>query len=98
MPGHTGNRAVFLAVLDVKTTIDLDAAKLKRLMKLTGLKTRKEAVDYALTEAERIARMNQILGRPFYVVEEEEAVVDPTYDLLALRESEKPAYGARRKR
>ena len=81
----------------MKTTIDLDEAKLKRVMKLTGLKTRKDAIDYALTEAERIARINQVLGRPLYVVKEGEAVIDPEYDLAALRESEKPARSRRRK-
>lgn len=67
-------------------------------MKLTGLKTRKEAVDYALTEAERIARINQLLRRPLYVVGQDEPVIDPKYDLAALREAEKPPGGRRRKR
>lgn len=95
--GHTAHTAVFLPLLSVKTTIDLDEAKLKRVMKLTGLKTRKDAIDYALTEAERIARINQVLGRPLYVVGEGEAVIDPEYDLAALRESEKPTRNRRRK-
>jgi Arc/MetJ family transcription regulator len=97
MAGHTAYMAVLLTLFSLKTTIDLDEAKLKRVMKLTGLKTRKDAVDYALTEAERIARIKQVLGRPLYVVAKGEAVVDPDYDLAALREAERPAPRRRRK-
>lgn len=74
----------------MKTTIDLDEEKLKRVMRLTGLKTRKAAVDFALTEAERIARIESFYREPLYVVKEGEPVVDPDYDLEALRSGEKP--------
>jgi hypothetical protein len=69
----------------MKTTIDLDEAKLERVMALTGITTRKEAIEFALTEAERIARIHHALNEPFYVVREEEPVIDPTYDVRALR-------------
>lgn len=69
----------------MKTTIDLDEAKLERVMNLTGLKTRKEAVEFALTEAERIARVHHALDTPFYVVREDGPVVDPAYDVRAMR-------------
>src|ERR1035441_2599765 len=48
----------------MKTTIDLDEAKLKRVMNLTGITTRKEAVDYALTEAERLAKIKRLYENP----------------------------------
>ena len=73
----------------MKTTIELDEAKLIRIMKYTGLKTRKEAINYALTHAERIARLESLLATPFYVTDKQE-IVDPNYDLMALREREKP--------
>jgi hypothetical protein len=75
----------------MKTTIDLDEEKLKRLMRMTGLRTRKAAIDFALTEAERIARVESFYREPFYVVPEGETVVDPSYEVAALRELEKPS-------
>jgi Arc/MetJ family transcription regulator len=68
----------------MKTTIEIDEAKLDRLMSLTGLKTRKEAVDWALTEAERIARIDQIAAHPWDSARVMEAV-DADYDILAIR-------------
>ncbi len=75
----------------MKTTIDLDDKKLLRVMKLAGLKTRKEAIDYALTEAERLAKIRKVLSESMYV-EPAGDVVDPNYDLLRLREAEKPKH------
>ena len=62
---------------------------MKRLMKLTGIKTRKEAIDYALTEAERAARIISFYQSEFYV-DAEGSVVDPDYDVMVEREKEKP--------
>ncbi len=70
----------------MKTTIEIDEAKLERLMHLTGLKTRKEAVDWALTEAERIAAINQIAENPWSAAMLHDAV-DPDYDIVAMRKS-----------
>ena len=75
----------------MKTTIDLDEAKLERVMKLTGLATRKEAVDFALTQAERAASVRALLSRPFFEGITDRLIVDPAYDVLALRRKEKPA-------
>lgn len=47
----------------MKTTIDLDETQLERVMKLTGLTTRKEAIDFALTAAERSARVRALLNQ-----------------------------------
>ncbi len=68
----------------MKTTIEIDEAKLERLMSLTGLKTRKEAVDWALTEAERIARINQIAAHPWESARVKEGI-DAAYDILSIR-------------
>ena len=70
----------------MKTTIEIDDAKLARIMNLTGLKTRKEAVDWALTEAERIAGINRIAEEP-WDAESWKNAVDPNYDIIALRRS-----------
>jgi hypothetical protein len=75
----------------MKTTIDLDEAKLERVMKLTGLTTRKEAIDFALTEAERAARVRAVLNEPFFAGVAEDPLVDPGYDVLTLRARETPA-------
>ena len=77
----------------MKTTIDLDEKKLQRLMRLTGIRTRKEAVDYALTEAEKLAKTREFLSRSIYIDPSGE-VIDPRYDLLKLRELEKPPHAA----
>lgn len=68
----------------MKTTIEIDDAKLLRVMSLTGLKTRKEAVDWALTEAERIARVDQIASHPWDSATVKESV-EPGYDVLSIR-------------
>jgi len=73
----------------MKTTIDIDEAKLKRVMQVAGLKTRKAAVDYALTEAERAARLKKLLTCAVRETEYKSAV-DPKYDVVAMRNRETP--------
>jgi Arc/MetJ family transcription regulator len=68
----------------MKTTIELDDEKLVRIMDLTGLKTRKEAVDWALTEALRIANIDRIAEEPWDAEFLKEAV-EPGYDILEMR-------------
>jgi hypothetical protein len=75
----------------MKTTVDIDDKKLNRVMKLTGLKTMKETIDYALTEAERLAGIRKMFSSSFYVNEAGD-VVDPGYDIVKLREREKPGH------
>ncbi|MEM6912283.1 MAG: type II toxin-antitoxin system VapB family antitoxin [Verrucomicrobiota bacterium] len=75
----------------MKTTIDIDESKLRSLMELRGFKTRKEAIDHALTEAERQAKLDWV----FSADEDEdleEPVIDPNYDLKKMREMDKPNY------
>lgn len=69
----------------MKTTVDLDEAKLERIMALMGIRTRKEAIAFALNEAERIAKINHALNSPLYVVREGEPVIDPDYDVRKMR-------------
>ena len=68
----------------MKTTIEIDEKKLDRIMKMTGIATMKEAVDWALNEAMRIATINQIMEEP-WSAEEARSVMDSNYDLIAIR-------------
>jgi hypothetical protein len=54
------------------------------------LKTRKEAIDYALSQAERAAKIAKLFARPRRSKDELKNLLDPKYDLMALREQEKP--------
>lgn len=75
----------------MKTTIEIDEPKLLSLMELTEIKTRKEAIDFALTEAVRQAKIKKLLETRF-TPEELADAIDPAYDLMALREKEKPSH------
>ena len=70
--------------------MELDEEKLRRVMELTGLKTRKDAIDYALSQAERTAKMAKLYARPRRSEDELKGALDPKYALMALREREKP--------
>jgi Arc/MetJ family transcription regulator len=74
----------------MKTTVELDEEKLLRVMELTGLKTRKEAIDYALSQAERAAKIAKLFARPRRSKGELKNALNPNYNLTALREQEKP--------
>jgi Arc/MetJ family transcription regulator len=73
----------------MKTTIEIDGKKLDRIMKMTGIATMKEAVDWSLSEALRIATINQIMEQP-WTAEEARGVMDSGYDLIAIRNSGTP--------
>jgi Arc/MetJ family transcription regulator len=68
----------------MKTTVELDDEKLESIMKAMGFKTRKEAIDWALTEGERLALMHHIKANPWSAEVLREAI-DPDYDVLAAR-------------
>jgi len=71
----------------MKTTIDIDEKRLKRVMELSGLKTRKAAVDYALREAECAANVERMVREAFPGDAYLDAV-DPSYDLQRTRMTE----------
>jgi hypothetical protein len=77
----------------MKTTIDLDENKLISVMRLKGFKTRKEAVDYALTEAERRARVDALLREPPPDIPGPWVRADS--EPMKLRDADKPRYGKR---
>jgi len=72
----------------MKTTIDIDEDKLTDVMRLTGAKSRKAAVDYALACAERVERLRKLFEKPL-PDEAYRTSLDPSYDLLALRAKDK---------
>ena len=69
----------------MKTTIELDETKLERVMQLGGFSTRKDAVDWALTEAVRIVTLNHIKATPWDASVLKGAVAQD-YDVLAARQ------------
>lgn len=80
-----GEIAIFMPIMNMsKTTVELDADKLNNLMRAGGFKTRKEALDWALTEANKIASMNRIAETPWDAEFLKDAV-DPGYNVLASR-------------
>ena len=81
----------------MKTTIEIDEVKLNRIMAFTGIATMKEAVDWALSEALRIATINRVMEDPWTAKEAREAV-DPSYDLIAIRQSVAPVSYVAKKR
>ena len=73
----------------MKTTLEIDEKRLRNVMALTGLKTRRAAVDYSLAEVERLARVNKVMERA-WSPERLKDVLDPRYDVVALRERDRP--------
>ncbi len=71
----------------MKTTIEIDEKKLERVMRLTGVRSRRAAVDYALTCTERTERLRKVFENPLPDEEYLGALADD-YDLSALREED----------
>ena len=71
----------------MKATIDIDDRRMKRVMKLVGLKTRKAAIDYALRKAEQSARLDRLISEALPGDAFADAV-DQAYDVRAIRERE----------
>lgn len=68
----------------MKTTIDIDEKKLESVMHLTGARSRKAAVDYALACTERTERLRKVFEKPL-PDEEYRDSLDPAYDLTSVR-------------
>jgi Arc/MetJ family transcription regulator len=73
----------------MKTTIEIDERRLASVMRLTGLRTRKAAVHYALVAAERAAAFNQLMEQAL-PDDAYRSAVDARYDIVALRQRERP--------
>ncbi len=77
--------------LVTKMTMFIDEELLARVMGLTGLKTKTEAVEFSLREAERKAKLGRLLSKEKLAADEWKESVDPAYDLTALRVAEMPS-------
>ena len=73
----------------MKTTIDIDEKKLVGVMRLTGVRSRKAAVDYALECTERIERIHKLFEKAL-PDDEYRGALDPAYDLMAVRKKDRP--------
>ncbi len=71
----------------MKTTLEIDERLLVRVMKISGLRTRRAVVDFALRQAERLVRSRRLL-ESLLPGDEFADAVDPAYDVMALRERE----------
>lgn len=81
----------------MKMTMFIDEALLARVMRLTGLKTKTETVEFALRETERKNKLVNFLKTRKMGTAEWKDSVDPAYDLMRLRLAEKPPrYRAKR--
>jgi Arc/MetJ family transcription regulator len=78
----------------MKTTIDIAEQKLVTVMRMTGARSRKAAVDQALTCLERAERLRRLFEKPL-ADEVYRDALDPAYDLRRLRAKDKPAHVAR---
>lgn len=74
----------------MKMTLSIDEKRLARVMKLSGLKTKTEAVDFALREAERLGKLCKLIASERLSAEDWKNSVDPAYDLMALRVADMP--------
>jgi Arc/MetJ family transcription regulator len=84
----------------MKMTMHIDDELLDRVMKTYGCASKTDAVDFALNELDRKARLKAFAKTGLGLSAEElSAGVDPDYDVLGLRAAEAPAkYGKRRAR
>ena len=81
----------------MKMTMFIDEKLLARVMKLTGLETKTEAVEFALKETERKTKLAEFLRRRKLPASVWKNSLDPNYDLTALRAADKPGqYKAKR--
>lgn len=74
-----------------KMTMFIDETLLDRVMKLTGLKTKTETVEFALRETERKRKLAAFLGARKTTAADWKESVDPAYDLMRLRVADKLA-------
>ena len=84
----------------MKMTMHIDEELLKRVMEHHEFESKTEAVDFALREIDRKAKLRAYAKTGLGMTSEElKSAVDPDYDLMALRVAETPArYGKRRSR
>lgn len=73
-----------------KMTMFIDEALLARVLRLTGLKTKTDAVALALRELERDRKLARFLKARKANSIDWKSSVDPAYDLMKLRRADMP--------
>lgn len=84
----------------MKMTMHIDEALLDRIVSMQGFASKTEAVDAALREMDRKARLREFFKKGLGLSPAElKASVDPDYDLMAFRAAKTPkSHGKRRSR
>jgi Arc/MetJ family transcription regulator len=84
----------------MKMTMHIDEALLASVMKEYGFESKTEAVEKALFEMDRRAKLKKFATKGLGLTADElKNAVDPNYDLMALRAAElPPRYGPSRSR
>jgi Arc/MetJ family transcription regulator len=79
----------------VKITLHVDEALLARVMEAAGVKSKTKAIDLALREMDRKARLLSLCSEGLGLgADELKETLDPAYDLHAMRRLEGPiSYG-----
>ncbi len=83
----------------MKMTLHIDEELLARVMEVTGTTSKTKAIDLALREMDRKAKLINLGAAGLGLTPDElKDAVDPAYDLNALRRSETPVSYARKPR
>jgi Arc/MetJ family transcription regulator len=83
----------------MKMTLHIDEGLLSRVMKVTGADTKTKAIDLALREMDRKAKLVSLASEGLGLSPDElRDAIDPNYDLNAVRKLESPvSYGRKRR-
>lgn len=82
----------------MKMTMHIDEGLLERVMKNYGCESKTAAIDFALNELDRKARLKVFAEKGLGLTPEELGnAVDPDYDVMSLRVAEEPAKNAGRR-
>lgn len=85
--------------MDVKMTMYIDEELLGRVMEATGATSKTKAIDLALREMDRRAKLIKLSAAGLGLTADElKETLDPAYRLDEMRRSEKPVYYGRKPR
>ena len=73
----------------MKMTVEIDERRLAKVMKLTGIKTKTKALDFALIKAEKAALLDKLLSEPPRPEDLRDSI-EPAFDIQILRARDLP--------
>lgn len=83
----------------MKMTLHVDEELLERVMAASGCASKTAAIDFALREVDRKAKLTKLASEGLGLGPDElREAVDPAYDLVAMRRRETPASYGRKSR